>query len=261
MSAHRFFLTESLDVLPEDGRTLLPLSATDLHHAVTVLRMRLGTHIVVVEPDGAAWRAHVLAADHHGVTADRFERLPPASLAHVTLVQGIAKGDRVDLVVEKATELGIEAVIPVLTERSVVRLTAEKAAARGDRWRRVAAAAAKQSQRTSVPRVSDPGELSTFIAGQLADFDVVLVAWEGAAATGTGIGPALDEADATPGSTVAVVVGPEGGLTAEEVYALESAGARAVTLGDTVLRSETAGIVASALTLYELGSLGGRPRG
>lgn len=261
MSAHRFFLTGVLPEPGEDGSVVVPLSETDLHHAVTVLRMRSGARIVVVEPGGPAWRAHVLAADHHGVTVDRLERLEEVTTGHVTLVQGLAKGDKVDLVVEKSTELGVEAVVPLLTARSVVRLTPEKAAARRQRWQRVAMAAAKQSQRTTVPRVADPIALDEFIRDGLEAFDIVLVAWEDASLTGPGIGAALDEAGATARSRVAVVVGPEGGLTAEEVYTLESAGAHAVSLGETLLRSETAGIVATALTLYGLGALGGRSRG
>ena len=195
-----------------------------------------------------------------GLAAEKVERLAELPAYRITLVQGVAKGAKVDLVVEKATELNIEAVMPVLTGRSVVRLDVDKTRSRGERWRRVALAAAKQSRRTTLPTVADPLPLVEAYP-LLATFDVVLVVWEGASATGPGIGQALDEAAATQESRIALVVGPEGGLSSEEVYALEMSGARAVTLGDTVLRSETAGIVAAALCVYELGGLGGRPRG
>jgi 16S rRNA (uracil1498-N3)-methyltransferase len=199
-------------------------------------------------------------AGPEGLLAEKAERLDQTPAHRITLVQGVARGAKVDLVVEKATELNIEAIMPVMTERSVVRLDADKAHARGERWRRVALAAAKQSQRTTVPKVTDPMALSGALP-VLATFDVVLVVWEGAGASGPGIGRALDEAGATPASRIALVVGPEGGLSAEEVRALVASGGRAVTLGDTVLRSETAGIVAASLCVYELGGLGGRPRG
>lgn len=257
MSSHRFFL-ESM--LPEDPGPLdLPLSASDLHHALVVLRVAAGMELTVVEPDGSAWRTRVTEVFPDRLSAERLAKVPGASPCRVTLVQGVAKGTKVDLVVEKATELNIEAVVPVLTERSVVRLDHDKRRTRGERWRRVAQAAAKQSQRTSVPAVSDPAPLAEVLP-RLAGAAAILVVWEGAAATGPGIGQALDEAGVSARSNVALVVGPEGGLTSEEVYALEAAGARAVTLGDTVLRSETAGIVAAALCVYELGGLGGRPR-
>jgi 16S rRNA (uracil1498-N3)-methyltransferase len=247
-------------MLPEGSAPVdLPLSPADLHHVLVVLRAGAGTELTVVEPDGSAWRARVVEVLPDRLTAERLKKVPGAPPCRVTLVQGVAKGTKVDLVVEKATELNIEAVVPVLTERSVVRFDDEKRRTRGERWRRVASAAAKQSQRTSVPAVSDPVPFSDVLP-RLAGADAVLVVWEGAAATGPGIGQALDEAGVDARSKVALVVGPEGGLTAGEVYALEAAGARAVTLGETVLRSETAGIVATALCVYELGGLGGRPR-
>jgi 16S rRNA (uracil1498-N3)-methyltransferase len=245
---------------PDESSCPLSLSAADLHHAVSVLRLSAGAEIAVVEPEGSAWRVRLTESGPDGLVAEKVERLAGSLARRITLVQGVAKGTKVDLVVEKATELNIEAVMPVLTERSVVRLDADKAHGRGERWRRVAHAAAKQSQRTTVPSVADPVPLSEAYQ-TLATFDIVLLVWEGASATGRGIGQALDEAAATQASRIALVVGPEGGLSTEEVYALEASGARAVTLGDTVLRSETAGIVAAALCVYELGGLGGRPRG
>jgi 16S rRNA (uracil1498-N3)-methyltransferase len=217
-----------------------------------------GTELTVVEPDGSAWRARVVEVLPDRLTAERLEQVPGAPPCRVTLVQGVAKGTKVDLVVEKATELNIEAVVPVLTERSVVRFDDEKRRTRGERWRRVG------GSREAVPaHLGSRGERSGAllrVLPRLAGADAVLVVWEGAAATGPGIGQALDEAGVDARSKVALVVGPEGGLTAGEVYALEAAGARAVTLGETVLRSETAGIVAAALCVYELGGLGGRPR-
>lgn len=107
--------------------------------------------------------------------------------------------------------------------------------------------------------VGDPITLPE-VASRCAEYDAMLVVWEDAAVSGPGVGQALDEAGVAGDARVALVVGPEGGLTSAEVYLLESAGARAVTLGETVLRTETAGIVAAALCAYELGGLGGRPR-
>ncbi len=258
MSQNRFFLTAPL---PEGrGPHELSLSASDVHHALTVLRMKAGDMIAVVEPEGDAWLMRVSGTETGAVFAELWEPLRKGETLQLTLVMGVSKGHKVDLVVEKVTELGVEAIRPVITERSVVRLSGEKGLKRSERWQRVARAAAKQSERTSIPKIADPVPLKDILKEAEA-FDTVLVPWEEASATGPGIGEALDEMGVTSGSRVAVVVGPEGGLTAEEVYALEAVGARAVTLGRTVLRSETAGIVAVALCLYELGALGGRERG
>lgn len=257
-SAHRFFLEAPLS--DPDGVSLLPLSPVDAHHLLVVLRAAPGDELIAVEPGGDAWRMRVAALGDKTVEAACIERVDTPSLCRLTLVQGMAKAGKVDLVIEKAVELNVEAVVPVLTKRSVVRLDSEKRAARGSRLRRVAMAAAKQSQRVSVPSVSDPVDFAEIVR-LVPSFDVVLVLWEGASATAPGIGEALDEAGVTAESHVALVVGPEGGLATEEVYALEREGARSVTLGDTILRSETAGIVATALCVYELGGLGGRSRG
>lgn len=262
MSLHRFFLTGPLLAGADAGSAApfpLPLAEQDVHHVTRVLRLGPGAVIVVVEPGGAAWRVRLVSAGLQGCIAEDPVAIESPRLPHVTLMAAVAKGDKIDLVVEKAVEIGVERIVPVLTERSVVRLTAEKAAARGERWRRVAEAAAKQSQRASVPVVTDPEPLDD-VAARIDGHDIVLVAWEEGAATAPGIGEALDELGASADSTVALVVGPEGGLTAREVYELERRGARAVSLGSTVLRAETAGVVAAALVIYELGGLRGRQR-
>jgi 16S rRNA (uracil1498-N3)-methyltransferase len=135
----------------------------------------------------------------------------------------------------------------------------ERAGRRTERWRRIAEEAAKQSQRSDVPQIRE-----TLTIGGLATeaglFDVVLVPWEETSSGGLGVGAALDAAGATAETSVLVVIGPEGGLTESEVATLEAAGGVAVSLGDTVLRTETAAVVALTLVAYELGALGGRAR-
>lgn len=259
VSIHRFFLEEPMGESGEQP-VALALSADDRHHLVAALRSVAGDEIAVVEPAGEVWRMRLTSVDRDLVEGARVQRLPSSAPCRLTLIQAMAKSSKVDSVVQKAVELNVEAVIPVFTQRSVVRLDAAKRAARGERLRRVATAAAKQSKRTSIPRVSDPVSLDEAMRS-LDSFDATLVLWEGTAVTAPGIGEALDELGVTSASKVALVVGPEGGLTSDEVYALESANARAVTLGETILRSETAGIVATAVCIYELGGLGGRPRG
>ncbi|MRR13255.1 RsmE family RNA methyltransferase, partial [bacterium] len=143
-------------------------------------------------------------------------------------------------------------------ERSVVRLEGTKAAARTARWRRVAAEAAKQSQLADVPHVTDIVAFADLPAA-LAD-SLVLVCWEDSEAA-PGIGEALRAAAPVAETDVAIVVGPEGGLTSAEVRVLQRAGASVCSLGSTILRTETAGVVAAALALYERGGLGGAHRG
>jgi len=258
VSFHRFFLIAPLPAFDAEETVALPLSADDLHHAVSVLRLAPGDEIVVVGVDRTARTARLTRVETDLLEGALGEPMAPVFSPRVTLIQGLAKGDKLDLVVEKVTEIGVEAVMPVAFARSVVKLDSERGAKRGDRLRRVAAAAAKQAQRDFVPAVFDPlsfGELDA----HLDRFDVVLVAWEDAGAA-PGIGAALAAANAGHDSRIAIIVGPEGGLTEAEVASLRLRGAILVGLGDTVLRTETAGILSAALCVYESGGLGGRVR-
>jgi 16S rRNA (uracil1498-N3)-methyltransferase len=253
MSTHRFFLAGSLpDGAFAGDPVTLPLSASDLHHAVKVARIRAGERIVVVDPTAIAFDVEVAAADREGVTGLVVAALPARPLPVVTLLLGMPKGGKADLVVEKATEIGVTRILPVVTARSVVR-PEETAPKRVERWRRIAAAAAAQSQRTSIPVVEAPVGFEAALVA-VASFDRCLVAWEESA--DPGIGGAL--AGAAANDSVAVLVGPEGGLTAEEVARLRDAGALTVSLGATILRAETAAIVAVALVSAALGGMGER---
>jgi 16S rRNA (uracil1498-N3)-methyltransferase len=253
MSAHRFFLCAPLQPEP-GGRALGHLSAEDLHHARDVLRIRPGESVELVEPDaGPIWQATLIEIARDHLVVDASSSHLPAVGPRVTLVQGVAKGEKMDSILRQAVEVGAGAVIPVITRRTVVRLDEQRRKERGERWRRIARSAAEQSHRDALPDVSDPVDLGAALP-DLAEFDRVLVFWEEADSTGVAeaLGGDLDGAD----TTVALVVGPEGGLEAEEVESLTGAGARIVTLGPTILRTETAAIVGLALVLHELGCLG-----
>jgi 16S rRNA (uracil1498-N3)-methyltransferase len=251
MSAHRFFLKAPL---AENPAAPLPLSEADVHHAVDVLRLRVGEVVDVVAPDARVWRVRVTAATRSGVFAEVLEEVATAWLPHVTLFQGVAKGDKMDDIVRQAVEVGAEQIVPMLTARSVVQLDARKAAQRLERWQRVALAAAKQAKRTSVPHVAQRARLREALA-ELAGFDGAVVLWE--EAVGEGIASAVRRCAASPDAKIALIVGPEGGLSAEEVEALVAVGATPATLGPNILRTETAAIVALALAIGALGGLGG----
>lgn len=255
MALHRFFAQGPLppSVRGRAEGDVVPLSDADVHHLRDVLRLDSGDEVVVVA-EGSAYRVRLTAVEEL-VVGRVTEDLPGTAIPSVTLVQGLAKGEKMDDIVRQVTELGISRVVPFAAERSVVKLDGGKARTRVERWRRIAAEAAKQSQRLTVPRVDDiagSAELSAVLFGSL-----VLVCWEDAEGDAPGIGDALRAAAPAFDQDVAVVVGPEGGLTGGEVEALRRAGAAVVSLGTTVLRTETAGVVAPALALYERGALGG----
>lgn len=248
MTLHRFFV----DAPVPDGGGVVALSAEDVHHLKDVLRLTPGDEIVAV----AAGEAARVRLTHVGATVEGVPlcEVQAGPSPAVTLVQGLAKGEKMDAVVRQATEIGVSRVVPLAAERSVVRLDERRAAARLDRWRRIASEAAKQSQRAEVPEITPVSrieELPAVLGGAR-----VAVCWEDAE-DAPGIHAAIGGAAPGPAGAVAVVVGPEGGLTAEEVRALQCIGAVVVSLGSTVLRTETAGVVAAALAIHACGGLGG----
>lgn len=248
--ARRFFATGPL---PTSGA--LPLTDGDVHHIRTVLRAQPGDTIEIASA-GDVWRYEVTSVGEQ-VSGTRVARIASRpAVTRVTLAQALAKGDKVDTVVRQVTELGVARIVPFAGARSIVRLDAHKSAARAERWRRIAESAAKQARRADVPEVAEPVtllDLPSLLVGS-----VVLVCAEDAP-DAPGISQALSALADVPEAGVAVIVGPEGGFEPEEVAALTDAGAIAVTLGPTILRTETAGVVAVALALAACGGLGNAP--
>jgi 16S rRNA (uracil1498-N3)-methyltransferase len=206
-----------------------------------VLRLAPGARLEVFDGKGGRYAAE-LAPGLEWVTLGPREEAPAASV-EIALLVALAKGEKMDLVVQKATELGVARLLPFEAERSVVRLEAEKGEERAGRWRRIAAEAARQCGRADVPEVAPPQPLAQALAA-LAPGTRAYVFHPG--------GGALEAAGA---ASVAAVVGPEGGLTDAEVRACEAAGAVRAGLGPRVLRAETAAIVAVALLQARFGDL------
>jgi 16S rRNA (uracil1498-N3)-methyltransferase len=209
----------------------------------------------LVEPETSrVWRARIASVGRDGLVVEPVGVLESRRGPRITLAQGVAKGDKMDAIVRQAVEVGAAEILPLMLTRTVVRLDARKRAERGERWRRVSRAAAEQSHRDAVPLVHDPLTLKNALP-LLAEHDAVFVLWEEAA--GIGLGVALREHASRDDARVALVVGPEGGLTPEEVALLESIGASTVTLGPGILRTETAAVVALAVAQHVFGGLGG----
>ena len=215
--------------------TLPPAAA---HHVTRVLRLGVGDFLTVFNGRGGEYDATIERASRGAVNVDvgAHDAVDRESALAVELGQAICKGDRMDLVVRKATELGVRAVRPIVCERTVVKLDPARAERRIAHWRAIAVHAAQQSGRTRVPEV-----------GGVEDLD----AWLGRPGSGPGIvlepraGAAPRELDRPrPGETVRLLVGPEGGLSPREVERARAAAFTALRLGPRVLRTETAAMVA-----------------
>lgn len=214
------------------------------HHVLTVLRCGPGDAVRVADGTGMVRTATI--AVHHGSSAectivdvDRAPRRRPG----LRVVCGLPKRRKLDGVVQRLTELGVDEIVPAHTERSQVQLTGPRADRAAERWRAVARAAAQQSRRAHLPTIAPV----TVWRDAFADADHGVVFWEEAPAPLRNV--ALDGRV----DRITVAVGPEGGLTADEV---DQTGLPAAGLGPTILRAETAGVVAPALVLQRLGRLG-----
>jgi 16S rRNA (uracil1498-N3)-methyltransferase len=221
-----------LDELP-DAEELL-VDGAEGRHAVDVLRLTPGESVRVGDGRGTVVDGEVAAAGPEGlrVRVSARHEVPPPALQMV-LVQALPKGERGPLAVELATELGVDRIVPWAAARCVTRWREDRAAKGVAKWRAAARAASKQSRRPRVPEVTDV-MTTRQVCGALADVDLALVLHEQARHP-------LSRVDLPTEGAIAVIVGPEGGLTDGEVVALSAAGARPVRLGPEVLRTSTAG--------------------
>ena len=258
MSLHRFFLDNQVLAHETEQVFVLRLSDDDLKHA-QVLRLQAGEHIAVIDASQDYFECEVDSFDNDLMVRICGHEQLNQDQAQVILLQGLAKGDKFDEVVRHASEVGVAAFIPLVCERSVVKLDERKAAARTERWRSIAKSAAMQAGLPAIPEIALPTTVYE-ACHLLSGASCVLVCWE--EAQSLSIGQALQKALSvthTPrtDARVAIVVGPEGGLTEAEVDALSACNPQAylVSLGPTILRTETAGVVAPALAIYELGGL------
>lgn len=225
------------------------LSETASGHLVRVLRLGVGDAVVLFNGDGHDYAARLVSLGKRGAEAEVLSATAVAneSPLALTLAQGVARGEKMDLVLQKATELGVAAVAPVNTERTEVKLDAERAAKRLAHWRGILAAACEQSGRARLPRLAEPVSLASYAAAETATLKLML-------------DPAgelsLPELALAPGDTVALAVGPEGGLSDRDRATLHAAGFRGLRLGPRILRTETAGLAAIAALQALYGDLG-----
>lgn len=227
------------------------LTGPEARHAASVQRLRAGESIEVVDGAGTRLRGEVAAGsgpDAVEISVLEVTREEPAR-PRLVLVQALAKGGRDEMAIEAATELGVDAVRPWQSERSVVQWRGEKAAKGEQRWRALVHAATKVARRSWLPQVMPfvrGDALTAIVADAVADGAVVLVLHEVASVP-------LLQVPLEGAAQVMVVIGPEGGLSDAEVEALVAAGGRAVLLGPHVLRSSTAGPAALAVLAARLG--------
>ena len=222
------------------------ITGPDYNHIRNVLRMKEGDRFLV-SCAGASHLCELASADGCTVTARiveencRSTELPISIL----LFQGLPKGDKMELIVQKCVELGVSQIIPVEMSRCVMKLDDKRKQNRVARWQAIAESAAKQSKRNLIPQIGEVLPYKQAVA-RAAELDLILLPYEDA----RGMAATRDALNAIrPGSTVGIFIGPEGGFDPKEVALAEEAGARTVSLGKRILRTETAAVTAVGMCM------------
>jgi len=229
------------------------ITGKDVNHIKNVLRMKIGEEIAVSNgKDGREYRCGILEMTEDAVVCElRFVKEDALELpSKIYLFQGLPKADKMELIIQKAVELGVYEVIPVATKRAVVKLDAKKAKSKITRWQAISEAAAKQSKRGIIPKVADV--MSFKEAMQYSkEMDLKLIPYElaeGMDKTRKLMGQVRQEKP----ESIAVFIGPEGGFDEQEIELAMENGVEPITLGKRILRTETAGFTTLAFLMYHL---------
>ena len=245
---YQFFVQPTQINIDDKRVTIL---GSDVNHIRNVLRMKIGEEIAVSNgQDGKEYRCGILSLEEDCVLCElRFVKEDGVELpSKVYLFQGLPKADKMELIIQKAVELGVYQVIPVAAKRCVVKLDDKKARSKIARWQSIAEAAAKQSKRGIIPKVTEVMSFRDAVK-LAADMEVRLIPYELA----EGMDRTKEIISALqPGQDVAVFIGPEGGFEESEIREAVAQGMEPITLGRRILRTETAGLTVLSWIMYQL---------
>lgn len=245
---HHFFVRPD-QIVETDGRCRVYIRGTDVNHMKNVLRIEPGEQVLLSDGQGKDYRCRVVSLSAEEVAAEVLSEEENRELpAELILYQGLAKGEKMEWIIQKAVELGVSRIVPMATENTVVKLEPKKEEAKRRRWQAIAESAAKQSKRSCIPEVEPVSTLSDAVK-EAADSAVCFFAYEhqeGMAGTARGL--SLVKA----GTRIAVFIGPEGGFSEKEAQIAQKAGICPVSLGKRILRTETAGLALLSVLMMKL---------
>ena len=215
------------------------IEGSDVNHIANVLRMKPGEELLISVRGDWDYLCKIVDIETDRVNLKVLESMEQRELpVNITLLQGIPKSDKLEMIIQKAVELGVSEIIPVKTKRVVVKIDEKKVDTKVNRWNAIAESAAKQSKRSIIPKVYEPMSIDNALE-IVKDFGVKLIPYENA----DGIDKTrriLDNMDKT--KNIAVFIGPEGGFEESEVERIKNSGFEVITLGKRILRTETAGL-------------------
>ena len=249
----KFFVKEN-----QISNNKIEIVGDDVNHITNVLRMKQGEILKVCNQEtGENYIAEIINAQKNSVTCEIQEKLEETAESNVdiTLYQGLPKFEKMELIIQKNTEVGVNAIVPVIMERTVVKLDEKQVSKKLERWQKIAEIAAKQSMRDIIPQIGNITKLKDI---DTTEFDAVLVAYENE--EHNMLKTELQKLERKIKSNnsseqqynIAIVIGPEGGISEKELVMLAEKNAKFVSLGKRILRTETAGVVMAGNIIYEL---------
>ena len=243
MRVPRFYVPQPFAVGQE-----FTLPDTTFRHAVQVLRLSVGESLILFNGEGGEYLAQIsnVSKRSASVQIDSFSAIDTESPVHLTLVQAVIKPDKMDFSLQKAVELGVNTIQPLITQRSVVRIGKEQVDKKLQHWEGIVVAACEQSGRTRMPTVQTPLTLERWLETPFVGTRIILA---------PGDFPRINALPADLPAPIALLIGPEGGFTDAEVETCVQAGVMPVSLGPRILRAETASSAALALLQHRFGDL------
>ena len=243
MRIPRFYFPHQLAL-----HTSVELPAEVFRHAIQVLRLTVGEQLILFNGQGGEYQATLQSVGKRNasVSLDHFKAYDPEAPITITLVQAIIKPDKMDFALQKAVELGVSAIQPLITQRSVVRVGKEQADKKQQHWQGIVTAACEQSGRTRLPTVHAPLNLEDWLIAKGSGTHLILV---------PGDYPRINALPAQLEPPLSLLIGPEGGFTEEEVQLCLQYGLQGISLGPRILRAETATLAALALLQHHYGDL------
>lgn len=244
----KFFVKEN-----QINNELITILDEDVNHIKNVLRLNVGEILQICDIDSSKnYICEILELTAKSVTCKILEEIQSIAEGNVELhiFQGLPKADKMELIIQKGTELGVSEFVPVSFKRSIVKISPKDEKKKIDRWNKISEVAAKQSKRDIIPKVRNVESIKN-VCNEIKNYDIVLLAYE-LEENNYIKNELLKIKNTKENYKIAVIIGPEGGIEKEEVEVLENAGAKVISLGKRILRTETVALQVSSIIMYEL---------
>ena len=236
---------------------LITINNSDVNHIKNVLRLNVEDEIIICNSDTSKdYLTNIFKITDEQIVCKIIKELDSNSESNVyiNILQGLPKADKMELIIQKCTELGVKEITPVEMGRCVVKLDEKTEKKKNERWQKIAEIAAKQSGRNSITKINHTVKLKNIFTN-LKDYDIILVAYENEKIKT--LKSVLKSMETKANLKIAILIGPEGGFDPKEIEYLAENNAEIITLGKRILRTETVSIVVASIIMYELENIGG----